>query len=72
MYEQQKKMYQHAGKIDDQQNPNDVIDATMVYNPEVFTDNIPNAPMTSTQFKKPSAPKSLCLFTNIFNVKPKT
>ena len=27
---------------------------------------------TSSQVKKPSASKSLCLFTNIFDVKPKT
>ena len=28
--------------------------------------------MTSTPVKKPSARKSLCLFTNILGVKPKT
>ena len=28
--------------------------------------------MTSTPAKKPSARKSLCLFTNILDVKPKT
>ena len=28
--------------------------------------------MTSTPVKKPSARKSLCLFTNILDVKPKT
>ena len=44
----------------------------MVSTTEVVTDNSPNAPMTSTPVKKPSARKSLCLFTNILDVKPKT
>ena len=44
----------------------------MVSTLEGVTDNSPNAPMTSTPVKKPSASKSLCLFTNILNVKPKT
>ena len=72
MYEQHKKMYQHAGKWDEQQNIKDIIDADMVSTPEVVTDNIPDAPMASTPVKKPSARKSLCLFTNILDVKPKT
>ena len=64
-----KKIYQHASKCDDQQNLKDVLDASVVSNPEVVTDNIPNVPMTSTPVNKPSARKSMCLFTNIFNVK---
>ena len=32
----------------------------------------PIVPMTSTPVKKPSTSKSLCLFTNILNVKNKT
>ena len=43
-----KKIYQHAGKCDDQQNLKDVIDAAMVSTPEVVTDNSPNVPITST------------------------
>ena len=39
---------------------------------EEVTDYSPNVPMTSTPVKKPSANKSLCLFTNILNVKKKT
>ena len=39
---------------------------------EGVTDNIPNVPMTSTPLKKPSTRKSLCIFTNILNIKPKT
>ena len=41
----------------------------MVYTPKRFTDNSPISPMTSTPIKKPSARKSLCLFTNIFELK---
>ena len=43
-----------------------------VLNPEEFTDDIHNVPMTSTPVKKQSARKSLCLFTNILDVKNKT
>ena len=44
----------------------------MVSTPEGFTNNSPISPMTPTQVKKPSASKSLCLFTNILDVKKKT
>ena len=40
--------------------------------PEGVTDNSPNVPLTSTPVNKPRASKSLCLFTNILDVKPKT
>ena len=64
-----KKIYQHAGKCYDQQKLKDIIDAVMVSNPEVVTDNSPNVSMTSTPFKKPSARKSLCIFINILDVR---
>ena len=67
-----KKISQHASKFYDQQNINYIIDASMVSTPEGVIDNIPNATMTSTPVKKPSASKSLCLFNSILNVKPKT
>ena len=67
-----KKIYQHEGNFDDQQNLNYILDAAMVSTPEVVTDNIPNMPIASTPVKKPSASKSLCLFTNILDVKTKT
>ena len=67
-----KKIYQHAGKSDDQQNFKDIIEAALLSTPEGVTDNRPNVHMTSSPVKKPSARKSLCLFTNIFDVKPKT
>ena len=67
-----KKIYEHANKCDDQQNPKDILDAAMVSTPEGVTNNSPNVPMISTPVNKPSASKSLCLFINILDVKPKT
>ena len=67
-----KNIYQHAGKCDYQQNLKDIIDAAILSTPEGFTYNSHNVPMTSTPVKKPSARKSLCLFTNILDIKPKT
>ena len=64
-------MYQNSVNCDEQQNLNDIIDAAMVLAPEGVIDNSPNVPMKSTPVKKPSASKSLCLFTNILYVKPK-
>ena len=43
----------------------------MVSTPEGFTNESPISPMTSTPVKKPRARKSLCLFTNILDVKRK-
>ena len=67
-----KNIYQHAGKWDDQQNLKDILEAALLSNPEGVTDNSPNMHMTSSPVKKPSARKSLCLFTDILDVKPKT
>ena len=67
-----KKIYHHAVKCDDQQNLKDIIDAAIISIPEGVTDNSPNVNMTSTPVKKPSARKSLCLFTNILDVQPTT
>ena len=44
----------------------------MMSTPELGTYKITNVPITSTPVKKPSYRKSLCLFTNILDVKPKT
>ena len=41
----------------------------MVYNTEGFTKSIPISPTTSTPVKKPSAQKSLRMFTNLLDVK---
>ena len=43
----------------------------MVSTTEGFTYNSPISPMTSTPANKPSAQKSLCMFTNILEVKNK-
>ena len=63
---------EHAGKCDDQQNLKDIIDAAILSTPEGVTDNSPNVHMSSKTVKKLSARKSLCLFTSILDVKPKT
>ena len=67
-----KKIYQHAGKCDNQNKLKGVLDSGMVSTPEEVTDDSPGLPMNQTTVKKPSARKSLCLFTNIFDVKDKT
>ena len=66
-----KKIYQHSDKCEDQQNIKDILDVSMVSTLEEVTDDGPNVPMTSTPVLKTSARKSLCLFTNILNVKKK-
>ena len=65
-----KNIYQHAVKCDDQQNINNILEAGLLSTSEGVTDNSPNLHMTSSPVKKPSARKSLCLFTNILDVKP--
>ena len=72
MYEQYQKKNQHAGKCDDQQDLEDILDDDLLSTPEGVTDNSPNVHMTSAPVKKPSARKSLCLFTNILDVQLKT
>ena len=66
-----KKIYEHAGKCDDQKNLKDIIDAAILSTPEGVIYDSPNVPMASSPVKKLSAGKSLCLFTNILDVKPK-
>ena len=41
-----KKIYQHAGKCDDQQNLKYIQDAAIVYTLELVMYNSPNVPMT--------------------------
>ena len=55
----------------DQQQFKDILEAGMVSTPEGFTNNSPIFPMKSTLVKKPSAQKSLCMFTNILYVNKK-
>ena len=40
------KLYKHAGKCDDQQQLKYILEADMVYTPEVLTNNSPIYPMT--------------------------
>ena len=58
-----KKIYQYAGKCEDQQNLNYILEAALLSTPEGFTDNSPNVHMPSSTVKKPSATQSLCLYT---------
>ena len=44
----------------------------MVSTPEVFTNTGTRFPMNPTKSKYPSDRKSLCLFTNMLDVKKKT
>ena len=64
-----KKLYKKSGKCDDQQQFKYILEATMVSTPKVLTNNSPISPMTPTPVKKPSARKSLCMFTKILKVK---
>ena len=57
---------------DNQQNIKDILDDAMVSTSEGVTQDSPNVPMPSTSVQKTSDRKSLCLFTNILNVKHKT
>ena len=57
-----KKMYQHAGKCDDQQNLKDILDAYMVSTPEEATYDSPRLPMTSTPLKN-QVPGNHCVFS---------
>ena len=47
-----KKIYQHAGNCDDQQNIKDIIDAAILSTPEGVTYNSPNVHMASKPVKK--------------------
>ena len=67
-----KKIYQHAGKYDDEQNLKDNLEAAILSTPEGVVDNSHNVHMPSIPVNKPSASKSLCLFTDILDVKPTT
>ena len=64
-----KKLYKQAGKCDDQQQLKYFLEAALVSTLKGFTGDNPISPMKLTPIKKPSARKSLCLFTNIFDVK---
>ena len=54
---------------DNQHQLKDILESAMVSTTEGFIDNSTRCPMTPKPVKKPSARKSLCIFTNILNVK---
>ena len=54
-----KKIYQHSGKCDDQQNLKDIIDSAILSTPEGFTDNSPNVHMTLTPVVSTVSSRSL-------------
>ena len=60
-----KNLYKQSGKWNEHKQFKYILDTDMISTTEVFTDEIPIYPMTSTPVKKKSAIKSLCLFTNI-------
>ena len=66
------KKNQHAGKCDDRKQFKDILEAVMVSTTEGITNNSTISTITPTPVKKPSARKSLCLFTNILDVNLKT
>ena len=64
-----RKLYKQAGKCDNKQQFKYIIDAAMFSTPEGFTENSPISPMNPTPVNKPSARKSLCMFTKNIDVK---
>ena len=62
-------LYKQAGKFEYQQKFKDMLEAATVSTPEGFTNNSPISPMKPTPYKKPIARKSLCMLTNILDVK---
>ena len=67
-----KKLCKKAVKCDNQQQFKDILEAYIVSTPEGFTKNNPISPMKPTPVKRPSAQKSLCMFTNVVDVNKKT
>ena len=66
------KLYTSAVKYNDQLQFKDIIEASMVYTPVIFTDNIPMSPGYPMIVKKCSARKFLHLFTEFFDFKTKS
>ena len=64
-----KKLYTFSVKCNDQLQFKEIIEGSIVYTTEIFTDNSPMSIGTSIIIKKFSARKSLRLFTEFLNVK---
>ena len=67
-----KKLYKSDGKCDNQQPYKAILEALMVYNLEIFTDNSTMSPCLDVTVKNASERNSLRLFTEAFDVKNKT
>ena len=67
-----KILYKYASTCDSQQQFKDIPEAAMMYTPEGFIDNSPVSTIIPTPVKKSSTKKSLCIFTNILDVKKRT
>ena len=69
-----KKLYQHAGKCDNQQQFKDIVEAAMVSSPEGFTNNSPRYPLLYIMFtiftptKKCQHDKSSCVVVSFVYV----
>ena len=50
----------------------EIMQSKIFLRPEGFTDNSPRSLITPTPANKPSAIKTLCIFTNILDVKNRT
>ena len=67
-----KKLYTYSGKCEIQQQYKSVIAAATLSTPEISSDNSPVSPGPFVTILKPSARKSLRLFTKILYAKNKT
>ena len=69
MFVKYQKIIQSAAKLDYQQQYKYIIEAAMVSTPEIFFENSSMSPSPSVNVKNPSARKSICVFTEVFDVK---
>ena len=67
-----KTLYTSAIKCDDHLHFKGTFEAEMVSTPKIFTDNSAMSPGPPIIVKKCSARKSICLFTEVLDVKNKT
>ena len=61
-----------AGRCDDQHQYKEIFEAAMVSTPELFTDNSPIYSEPYVTVKIFNVKKSICLFSETLDVKPKT
>ena len=63
------KIYKKSGKFDDHQQFKYILETAMVYTPDYYPTTVLYLPGHHRQSKKLSARKSLCMFTNVLEVK---